>query len=145
VALHGDFGVFNILFLPPSDRMVVIDWANADWVGVEADLGAPEIDIAVFLISLFHRRLLGPWPVARRHDVARHFLSTYQSASQYGVDIGYLRALVAAITPSFVRQTRRDRGNLRALGYRHGMVDLDLFLRRSSREGFAGPGSRHPS
>jgi hypothetical protein len=134
VPLHGDFVVFNILFLPASDRMVVIDWANADWIGVDTDLGAPEIDIAVFLISLFHRRAFGPWPVSRRHEVARHFLTTYESASPYGLDIGCLRAIVAAITPSFIQQTRRARGNLRALGYRHGMVDLDFFLRRLSRK-----------
>jgi hypothetical protein len=138
VPLHGDFVVFNILFLPASDRMVVIDWANADWIGVDADLGAPEIDIAVFLISLFHRRAFGPWPVAGRHEVARHFLTTYETASPYGLDIGCLRAIVAAITPSFIQQTRRARGRLRALGYRHGMVDLDLFLRRLSRKGLPG-------
>lgn len=130
VPLHGDFVVFNILFVPDSDRMVVIDWANADWIDVDADLGAPEIDIAVFLISLFHRRAFGPWPVSGRHEVARHFLTTYESASPCGLDIGSLRAIVAAITPSFIQQTRRARGNLRALGYRHGMVDLGLFLRR---------------
>jgi hypothetical protein len=130
VPLHGDFVVFNILLLPGSDRMAVIDWANADWIGIDADLGAPEIDLAVFLISLFHRRAFGPWPVARRHEVARHFLTTYELASPYGLDLGCLRTIVAAITPSFVQQTGRARGTLRALGYRHGMVDLALFLRR---------------
>lgn len=138
VPLHGDFGVFNLLLLPVSDRMVVIDWANSDWIGVDADRGAPEIDIAVFLISLFHRRPFGPWPVSRRHEVAHHFLTTYASASPYGVDVGRLSAFVAATTPRFVQRTRRLRGKLRALGYRHAMVDLALFLRRLSREGLAG-------
>jgi hypothetical protein len=130
VPLHGDFVVFNILLVPASDRMVVIDWANADWIGIDADLGAPEIDIAVFLISLFHRRAFGPWPVAGRHEVARHFLTAYESASPCGLDLGCLRAIVAAVTPKFIHQTRQSRGKLRALGYRHGMLDLDLFLRR---------------
>lgn len=138
VPLHGDFVVFNIPLLAASDRMVVIDWANADWIGVDADLGAPEIDVAVFLISLFHRRAFGPLPVSGRHEVARHFLTAYESASPYGLDIGCLRATVAAITPSFIQQTRQSRGNLRALGYRHGMIDLDLFLRRLSRKGHIG-------
>jgi hypothetical protein len=136
VPLHGDFVVLNILFLPASDRMVVIDWANADWIGVDADLGAPEIDIAVFLVSLFHRRAFGPLPVSGRHAVARHFLTTYESASPYGLDLGCLRAIVAAVTPRFIQQTRQSRGTLRALGYRHAMIDLDLFLRRLSRKLF---------
>jgi hypothetical protein len=143
VPLHGDYGVFNILFLPASDRMVVIDWANADWIGVDADLGAPEIDIAVFMISLFHRRPFGPWPLSRRHEVARHFLTTYASAAPQGLDIGCLSAIVSAMTPAFARVTRRLKGSLRALGYRHGLIDLSFFLRRLSKEEFAGTIQRH--
>lgn len=139
VPLHGDFGIFNVLFVADSDRMVVIDWANADWTGIDADIGAPEIDVAVFLISLFHRRAFGPWPIARRHDLARHFLVTYASAASKGLEVGCLNAIVAVIAPAHDRVTRRLRGNLRALGYRHGMIDLKLFLRRLSGLGFGVP------
>jgi hypothetical protein len=143
VPLHGDFGVFNILFLADSDRMVIIDWANADWIGLEADLGAPEIDIAVFLISLFHRRPFGPWRVSRRHELARHFLATYASVGPRGLDIGSLRAVVSSITPAFVQVTRRLRGNMRALAYRPGLIDLGLFLRGLAPQGFAGTRHSH--
>jgi hypothetical protein len=88
----------------------------------------------VFLISLFHRRVFASRPVARRNEVTRHFLATYASASPHGLDLGTLRAVVAAATPAFVRLTRRLRGNLRALGYRHAMIDLNFFLRRLARE-----------
>jgi len=143
VPLHGDFGLTNVLYLPASDRIAIIDWSNAEWIGVDADLGAPEIDVAVFLTSLFYRRVFGPWPVARRHEVARHFLATYASASPHGLEIGTLRAVVAATTPAVVRLTRRLRGNLRALGYRHAMIDLAFFLWRLSREGLVGLRERH--
>ena len=138
VPLHGDFGMRNIFCIPDSDDIVVIDWANADWIGIDADLGAPEIDIAVFLISLFHRRLFGPWPVSRRHEVARHFLTTYASASPRGLDIDTLRAVVAATKSRFHQSNRRYKGSLRALGYRYGMIDLEFFLRRLSGQNFAG-------
>ncbi len=134
VPLHGDFGLTNVLYLAASDRIAVIDWSNAEWIGVDADLGAPEIDVAVFMISLFHRRPFGPWPVARRHEVARHFLAMYGSASPHGLDIATLRAVVTAITPAFVQMTRRLKGNLRALAFRHGMIDLACFLRGLSRK-----------
>ena len=132
VPLHGDFGVTNVLYLPNSDRIAIIDWANAAWIGIDADLGAPEFDVAVFLMSLFHRRLFGPWPIARRHAVARHFLASYASASRYGLDLDSLTAIVAATTPRFNQQVRRLKGSLRALAYRHNMLDLYFFLRRLS-------------
>lgn len=143
VPLHGDFGMFNLLYLPGSDRIVVIDWANADWIGVDSDIGPPEIDIAVFLVSLFHRRLFDPWPVSHRHRVARYFLATYAAEAPHALDVSTLRASVAAITPAFARRTRRKKGSLRALCYRHSMLDLDFFLRRLSRDGLATSRERY--
>jgi len=140
--VHGDFGVFNVLFHADSDRMVVIDWANADWIGFDADLGAPEIDVAVFLISLFHRRPFGPWRISRRHAVARHFLATYAEAAPHGLDMGTLNAVLSTITPAFVRLTRRQKGSLKAIAYRHGLLDLRSFLWRLSPKTF--PGIRQP-
>lgn len=142
VPLHGDFGMRNIFCTPGSDRIVVIDWANADWIGIDADRGAPEIDIAVFLISLFHRRVFGPWAISQRHEMARHFLATYASASPHGLDLETLRAIVAMTRPSFNRRTRRRKGRLRALAYRHSMLDLEFFIRRLSQRDLAGRSDR---
>jgi tRNA A-37 threonylcarbamoyl transferase component Bud32 len=139
VPLHGDFGMRNIFCITDSDRIVIIDWANADWTGVDADRGAPEIDLAVFLMSLFQRRPFGPWPLSRRHEVARHFLRTYASLSPNGLDVHTLRAIVAATKSSFIRRQRQRKGNFRALGYRHSMIDLGLFLRRLSAQDFTKP------
>jgi hypothetical protein len=143
VPLHGDFAITNVLYLPALDRIAIIDWANAVWIGVDADLGAPEIDIAVFLTSLFHRRLFSPWSIPRRHELARHFLAKYASASPHGLDIGALSAIVATTTPTFIQLTRRLRGSFRAMAYRHAMIDLELFVRRLSRDGLAGLRERH--
>ena len=137
VPLHGDYGMRNVFYLADSDRIAIIDWSNADWIGVQGDVGSPEVDLAVFLMSLFHRRVFGPWPIARRHHVAGHFLATYAAASPHGVDLETLRRLVAARTPYFHRQTQRRKGRLRALGYRHNLYDLRFFLRRLSGTEFA--------
>jgi hypothetical protein len=137
VPLHGDFGMHNVCYLPASDEIAIIDWANAEWTGVDADLGPPEIDVAVFLVSLFHRRPFGPWPISRRHELARHFLDRYTAAGPQGLDVDRLRAIVAAIGPEHARLTRRLKGNLRALGYYHNMIDLYFFLRRLSGNVFA--------
>jgi tRNA A-37 threonylcarbamoyl transferase component Bud32 len=130
VPLHGDFALTNVLHLSGSDRLAVIDWANAEWIGHQGDHGPAELDVAVFLTSLFHRRVFYSRQVASRHEVARHFLATYASISPRGLDLTALRAIVTRITPAFIRVTRRLRGTMRALGYRHSMIDLELFLRR---------------
>lgn len=142
VPLHGDFGMRNIFCTPESGRIVVIDWANADWIGIDADRGAPEIDIAVFLISLFHRRVFGPWPLSQRHERARHFLATYASGSPHGLDLDILRTIVAATRPRFNQRNRQRKGRLRALAYHHSMVDLEFFLRRLSQRDLAGRSDR---
>jgi hypothetical protein len=137
VPLHGDFGIRNVFHLTDSDRIAIIDWSNSDWMGIDADLGAPEIDVAVFLMSLFRRRPFGRWPISRLHDVARHFLTTYSSASPHGLDIETLRRIVRANTTAFNQENRRRKGWFRALGYSHNMPDLAFFLRRFSGSRFA--------
>jgi hypothetical protein len=142
VPLHGDFGLRNLFHLHESDRIVVIDWANTDWLGIDADFGAPEIDIAAFLVSLFTRRVWGPELISRRHEVARHFLLTYASASPHGLDVDALRTVATATIPGLNRQLRRRKGTLRALGYLHGILELQFFLRRLSRSPFTGRQSK---
>lgn len=143
VPLHGDFGMRNIFHIPSTDGLVLIDWTNADWTGIDADLGPPEIDIAVFLVSLFHRRVFGPLPISRRHDMACRFLETYAAASAAGLDLRTLHAMVARISPAFTQLIRRRKGHLQALAYRHAMVDLDFFLRRLSQRGLPTFGLHH--
>ena len=147
VALHGDFGLNNVFDLPGRDRIAIIDWANADWIGVEESSGAPEIDLAVFLLGLFYRRLFDPVPIPRRRALARHFLATYASAAPAGVDVAALRAIVQGLAPAYVRLNQEFTGRVRALVRRHSLVDLDLFLRRLSKEHLtrrAPPGEIEP-
>jgi len=137
VPLHGDFGVNNVFEVPGGDRIAIIDWANADWIGVTASVGAPEIDLAVFLLGLFYRRLFDPVPIHRRRELARRFLTIYASASPAGVDIETLRAIVRRLAPAYAQLNQEFYGRTRALARRHSLIDLDLFLRRLSKERFA--------
>jgi len=120
----------NLFYIDASDSLAIIDWSNAGWIDYAGDLGCPEIDVAVFLMSFFNRRLFGPWLVPHRHDLARHFLTTYASASVRGLDLAMLARIVAAKRANYQRQTRRRAGYLGALAYRHNALDLSLFLRR---------------
>jgi tRNA A-37 threonylcarbamoyl transferase component Bud32 len=138
VALHGDFALRNIFYMAATDQIAVIDWSLADWIGFGAEVGPPEIDVAIFLTSLFHRRVFAPWPVARRHELARHFVSSYAATSPVGIDPVTLRKIVASGTPALNRLLRHRKGSLKALIYRHSMIDLDLFLRRLSDDRFPG-------
>lgn len=137
VPLHGDFAMSNVLYHSPSNGIVIIDWCNADWIGISADLGAPEIDVGFFVRSLFHRSPLDRTPVSHRYRVARHFLATYALASPYGLDLSCLAAFVAGSGPAFMQLTRRRKGTLRALAYLPAMVDLSFFLRRLSHQGLS--------
>jgi len=135
VPLHGDFGIRNVFWLPEAGRLAIIDWCNADWTGFVGDLGPPEIDLAVFLISLFHRRIFGPWPLRRRHLLAQRFLAGYRETAPYGFDVATLRRVTTGMTPAFTRLTRERKGRLHALGSRHALVDLHWFLGRLSNPG----------
>jgi hypothetical protein len=138
VPLHGDFGMRNIFYVAESDSLAVIDWSNADWIGIDEALGEPEIDVAVFMMSLFNRRLFGPWSIPQRRELGRHFLKTYASASPRGLDLDALARIVAATKAGFHDGTRRQKGRIRALAYRHSVIDLEFFLRRLRRHGFSG-------
>ena len=133
VSLHGDYGMRNIFQLAGSTEIAIIDWANADWIGIDADVGPPEIDLTVFLVSFFHRRILGAWPFSQRRTLARHFLKTYAAAAPFGVNIDRVRSTVASLSPAFAQMIRERKGSLHALGSRHAMIDLDFFLRSLSR------------
>lgn len=132
VPVHGDFGMANVRYHPGTAQIAVIDWSNAEWTGMDADLAPPETDVAVFVMSLFHRRLFDGTPISRRHNVAHHFLATYASSGPYGLNIGLLREVVAGTTPAFARLVRRLKGTIRGLAYRHGLIDLSWFLQRLS-------------
>jgi hypothetical protein len=123
----------NIFQLAGSNEIAIIDWAHADWTGIDADIGPPEIDLTVFLLSFFHRRIFGAWPFSNRRTLARHFLNTYAAASPFGVNINGVRSTVASMMPAFARMIRERKGSLHALGSRHAMIDLDFFLRSLSR------------
>ena len=135
VPLHGDFGIRNVFWLPDARSLAIIDWSNADWTGFTGDLGPPEIDLAVFLISLFHRRIFGPWPLRGRHLLARRFLAAYGESAPHGFDPVALRRVVTGMTPAFTRLTRERKGRLHALGSRHALVDLHWFLGQLSNPG----------
>jgi len=135
VPLHGDFGIRNVFWLPDARSLAIIDWSDADWTGFTGDLGPPEIDLAVFLISLFHRRIFGPLPLRRRHLLAQRFLAAYRESAPDGFDVAALRRITTGMTPAFTRLTRERKGRLHALGCRHALVDLHWFLGRLSNSG----------
>ena len=76
---HGDFGLTNILYSPSRDRITVVDWANAAWAlePVERSWGDAGFDLGVFLVSVFHHRLMGPSYVAKPEQLCVAFLEAY--------------------------------------------------------------------
>ena len=56
VFCHGDYGMGNLLYTETEDRLTVVDWSNAQWMGVpiSQSYGPAGLDLGIAVISLFH-------------------------------------------------------------------------------------------
>jgi len=54
VFLHGDFTAHNICFHKASNRIVILDWSTADFLGGQHTYGSRYFDITWFIYFMFH-------------------------------------------------------------------------------------------
>lgn len=56
VFCHGDYGMGNLLYTESDDRLTIVDWSNAHWVGVPLaqSYGPAGLDLGIAILSLFH-------------------------------------------------------------------------------------------
>ena len=128
---HGDYGMRNVLYSNESDRITIIDWANANWVlePPERFIGSPGLDIGVALISLFHQRPLGYMYVGKSETLGAAFLQGYQR----GRSCFRLEGALPFIS-DLIRRRRKywisQRGFLRNLAHDPSLIRLRFFLLR---------------
>lgn len=129
---HGDYGVGNVLYSEASDRITVIDWANAKWVHEppERSCGRAGFDLGLALIALFHSRPFGRTCIPRIEALAASFLEGYVEARRHS----NVREELAEI-PALIRRRRQywisQRGLLKNTVYDLSLLRLRLFLLRS--------------
>ena len=56
VFFHGDYGLGNLLYTEREDRLTIVDWSNAHWLGVPPGqaYGPAGLDLGIAILSLFH-------------------------------------------------------------------------------------------
>jgi len=77
VFIHGDFAGFNLCFDESADRLVILDWSSAPFLGNVATYGSRFFDIIWLVIFIFYgapRRCLFNWDAPA---MANAFLAGY--------------------------------------------------------------------
>ncbi len=118
VALHGDFGLGNLLFDAGLDRYVVVDWATTRWLGrLGQAQGPPAVDLSVFLVSLFWRRLPSRHAIRGVGPLGRAFLDQYAEGRTDGLRLPELLELVPELARRYSASQLRRIGLAQLLRY----------------------------
>jgi len=91
VFLHGDFTAHNICFQKASNRIVIVDWSTADFLGGRCTYGSMYFDITWFIYFMFHflpARFITRW---NARSMADAFIDGYIGDVQDRLDSSVLR------------------------------------------------------
>lgn len=91
VFLHGDFTAHNICFHKASNRIVIVDWSTADFLGGQHTYGSRYFDITWFIYFMFHflpARFIIRWNAKSMADA---FIEGYTGDVQDRLDLAVLR------------------------------------------------------
>jgi len=91
VFLHGDFTAHNICFHKASNRLVILDWSTADFIGGQYTYGSKYLDITWFIYFMFHflpARYITRW---NAKDMADAFIDGYIGDMPHRLDMLELR------------------------------------------------------
>ena len=129
VPWHGDFGLGNILYREASDKLVIVDWANALWSDEQSERsrGSPGLDLGIMLISVFHHRLIGPKYIRDPETLGAAFLETY-IRGRAPVEMESVHEYINGLLHRFGRYLLRQRGAAGALAHYPSLVRFRLFL-----------------
>ena len=77
--LHGDYGMSNILYSERDDRLTIVDWSNADWMGIPPgqSTGPAGLDLGIAILSMFHRTVIRGRGISFPERLSEAFLRGY--------------------------------------------------------------------
>ncbi len=108
VPIHGDFNLINVSWQTTSDRLIILDWSPAPSLDFVATVGPRELDIALFLRSLFLQQNHLCRAIRRYSALRDAFLNEYQSSSPVGIDWGRLNRMICRLNRTLLlKQLRR--------------------------------------
>jgi tRNA A-37 threonylcarbamoyl transferase component Bud32 len=133
---HGDFGIGNIHYQPEVDELVILDWCTARWLRSNSirDISNQTLDISVFLISLFHRRLFAAYKIPNLWFLAHCFLDSYFSTRNSSTDANCSFTQLQVILKEWNYNFRIKSGASRAVAYYPSLIDLRRFIRNYCRK-----------
>lgn len=82
VFIHGDFTLLNVCFHKATDRIVILDWSAAPFMGSQYTFGSKYFDITWFVYYIFHffpARAITRWNAKNMADA---FIKGYMEQQQ---------------------------------------------------------------
>lgn len=110
--VHSDFSVKNILYETAADELYVIDWSPPPWLEGPLVNGARELDLGVFLLSMFLRRPFEPDRIPNPRRLMKAFVEAYCQTAAYSLDLDGFQTYFTRLSSRFVRASRDLRGTL---------------------------------
>lgn len=130
VFLHGDYGLANVHYLPDDDKLVVLDWNTAHWLGIPSKqvFGSPSMDLVVFLISLYHRRAFSSKGIPHTRELAENFLNAYFEESSNSLMPEKFEMELNEKIDLYSEYFRRQYSLARSLAYYLSLLQLQQFI-----------------
>ena len=91
VFLHGDFTAHNICFHKASNRIIILDWSTADFLGGRHTYGSRYFDITWFIYFMYHflpAKSIARWDAKGMADA---FIDGYTTTGQARLELSAFR------------------------------------------------------
>jgi tRNA A-37 threonylcarbamoyl transferase component Bud32 len=82
VFIHGDFTLLNVCFHEATNRIVILDWSAAPFIGAQHTFGSRYFDITWFIYHTFHFLPAGAIIRWRAKNMADAFIKGYAEQQQ---------------------------------------------------------------
>jgi len=133
VFLHGDFQVENILFRPDKQTNVFVDWSAPFWLGGSGNAGPADVDLGVFILSLFVGRLFRRSRIMCPEEHALNFLKGYLEGGGTREAVIKLQHSFSALCLAYLLAHKGARDRLRMISYLPSLMAACLSVHRLSR------------
>ncbi len=133
VFLHGDFSLGNLHYCRSDDKLVILDWKVAHWLehSSVSKLGSPSIDLAIFLISLFHGRAFSSNGMPRKKQIGEQFLRAYCEEQTGNFCLKNFESNLLSMITSYGTYFRARNSLFRTMAYYPSLIQLQRFVRKN--------------
>lgn len=87
VTVHGDYTLENLMYLPATDSIAVLDWSMAAWLERDVCVAPASIDMTGMLLSIYNQKAV--WQremLAEPEALASEFVDAYSTTTGWRID-----------------------------------------------------------